>query len=599
MDYANDKGSYAVTDIAPETVLDRQKIISWSDYKKDDGQPTFGLLSQISPDGRYVVSTVKDMSVFIPAPDLMYSQLFFPIRGILAVYDRQTKTITALPGADDPKFVQSNPTWSPDGQSIVFARAPALEVAKPANPQMAVVNREDLPKVLGGGAVGSANSPLTYDKFGAMMEGGRKFRYDLYRIPFNGGKGGQAVPIAGASENGRSNYFAKFSPDGKFIVFCQNDSFMLLRFDSALYIMPAEGGTPRRLDANFEGHMNSWHSFSPNGKWLVYSSKVNGPFTQLWLTHLDAEGRDSPPVLLENFTPANRAANIPEFVNRPLGQNWTVTEAFADAYSYFRQGFQDFELSDNELAVRELSRAEHLTPDDAQTQKYLGAALARLGKTDEAMPHFERAKALAPKDATLRRMMATALGGQGKLDEALTELRAAAKAAPKDAAVQGELGRLLLEAGKAGEALPALQAAAQADPADVALALLVAKAQERLGQFAVSAAAVEAVLKLKPTEPHALTQLGWLRAAAPDDAVRNGARAVEIAEGLCNANRFRVPEELDLLGAAYAEAGRFDDAIKQTEDAAHRVTAEVAAPMTARAALYHDKKPFRLTRGGR
>jgi hypothetical protein len=50
-------------------------------------------------------------------------------------------------------------------------------------------------------------------------------------------------------------------------------------------------------------------------KWVPGTVSVNGPFTQLWLTHIDDDGNDSPPVLLEHFTPANRAANLPEFVN--------------------------------------------------------------------------------------------------------------------------------------------------------------------------------------------------------------------------------------------------------------------------------------------
>jgi hypothetical protein len=47
--------------------------------------------------------------------------------------------------------------------------------------------------------------------------------------------------------------------------------------------------------------MNSWHSWSPNGRWLVFSSKNNGKYTQLYLTHIDENGMDSPPVLLENL----------------------------------------------------------------------------------------------------------------------------------------------------------------------------------------------------------------------------------------------------------------------------------------------------------
>lgn len=70
-----------------------------------------------------------------------------------------------------------------------------------------------------------------------------------------------------------SNYFARFSPDGKWIVFCKAKSFMLLQPDSELYIVPAQGGEARRLRCN-TSRMNSWHSWSRNGKWLVFSSKA-------------------------------------------------------------------------------------------------------------------------------------------------------------------------------------------------------------------------------------------------------------------------------------------------------------------------------------
>ena len=139
-------------------------------------------------------------------------------------------------------------------------------------------------------------------------------QYDLYRIPFNDGKGGKPEPIAGASHNGMSNSFPKISPDGRWIVFVQARNGQLMRPDSQLYIVPAEGGQARRMSCNTP-LMNSWHSFSPNGRWLVFSSKSRSPYTQMFLTHIDAEGNDTPAILIENSTAANRAVNIPEFVN--------------------------------------------------------------------------------------------------------------------------------------------------------------------------------------------------------------------------------------------------------------------------------------------
>src|ERR1039458_4986759 len=89
-----------------------------------------------------------------------------------------------------------------------------------------------------------------------------------------------------------------------------------MRPDSQLYIVPAAGGQARRMRCNTL-QMNSWHSFSPNGRWLVFSSKARSPYTQMYLTHSDADGNDSPPILIDNATAANRAVNIPEFVNVP------------------------------------------------------------------------------------------------------------------------------------------------------------------------------------------------------------------------------------------------------------------------------------------
>ena len=131
---------------------------------REDGELTFGLLSRVSPAGRYVISTVKDRSVFVPIPDLMILQLFFPIKGILVVYDRETKTFSALPGADDPEYVQSNAVWSPDGNELAFARTKAHRAEHLEQKNSALVDEKDVPE-------------FTVEK--------KPFRYDLYRIPFN------------------------------------------------------------------------------------------------------------------------------------------------------------------------------------------------------------------------------------------------------------------------------------------------------------------------------------------------------------------------------------------------------------------------------
>ena len=307
VDYASNKGSYVITTIKEQTVLANKDIITWAD--QENSEQANGLLSQISPDGRYVISTVKDISVFVPKPELAFSQLFFPVKGILCVFDRETGRFRELPGADDPNFVQSNPTWSPDGKYIVFAKAKA----------------PDLRNTKHQGSVW-----LTPAESRDFIAADEPFMFDLYRIPFNDGAGGTTEPVKGASNNGMSNFFARYSPDGRWIVFCRAKSYMLLQPDSELYIIPAEGGDARRLCCN-TSRMNSWHSWSPNGKWLVFSSKAFSDYTQLCLTHIDEDGCSTSPVLLEHLTAPNRAANIPEFVNTHPGAITKIHAQFLKA----------------------------------------------------------------------------------------------------------------------------------------------------------------------------------------------------------------------------------------------------------------------------
>jgi len=410
VDYANDKGSYAILTLDKVTTLSPDKIISWSDYRREDGVLTFGLLSQISPDGRYAPSIVKDRSIFVPKEDLFYSQLFFPIKGILGVYDSVEQKFWALPGADDPSYVQSNPTWTPDGKYIIFARAPAYYSEEAERSKMIV---------------------LPTSVAAEFIEGRRDFKYDLYRIPFNDGKGGKAEPIPGASNNGMSNFFARVSPDGKWIVYTRAKNFMLLQPDSRLYIIPAAGGTAREMTCNTPA-MNSWHSWSPNGKWLVFSSKALGAYTQLYLTHIDEEGRDTPPILLENLRSENRAANIPEFVNLQgkewekivdkfsnsdiymirLAENKFIKDDFqgsVEAYNkaveknpndptiYFKRADVKMALKDFQGAIDDYSKSIELGPSFSITYKNRGDAKYRLGHYTEAMQDFNKAIQLQHK----------------------------------------------------------------------------------------------------------------------------------------------------------------------------------------------------------
>lgn len=365
IDYANDKGSYIISHLKDTVLLSLNKIITWSDYKREDGGHTYGLLSQISPDGRHVLSTVKDRSVFVAIDNFEYSQLFFPVKGIIAVFDRDANKFYELPGASDKKYVQSNPNWSPDGSEFIFCHADRYISSQIENSESVLLKLEDVKE---------------------FTSGQKDFKFDLYRIPFNGGKGGLATPVQGASHNNKSNFFARYSPDGKWIVFCQAENFMLLQHDSKLYIMPAGGGIPRLMNCNLE-KMNSWHSWSPNSKWLVFSSKNKGPYTQLYLTHIDENGNDSPPVFLENLAFDKKAANIPEFFDfKSTGLRKMIDDFSQNAMYYNRLASLNITAKEYRDALENIEKAikADSTYYDAYKNKLvLNMVLGQSGSKDD------------------------------------------------------------------------------------------------------------------------------------------------------------------------------------------------------------------------
>lgn len=520
VDYANSKGSYVITHTAEEMVLATSDIITWNDYRKEDGEQTFGLLSQVSPDGRFVVSTVKDKSVFVPMPPLAFSQLFFPVKGILCTYDRQDGTFKSLPGADDPQYVQSNPAWSPDGRYIVFARAKAHDLR----------NTEGKGKVL-----------LTREECREFTEDGKPFLFDLYRIPFNEGKGGEPEPIEGASHNGMSNYFAKYSPDGKWIVFCRAESYMLLQHDSELYIIPAEGGKARRLRAN-TSRMNSWHSFSPNGRWLVFSSKAYSDYTQLCLTHIDPNGNSSPAVLLENFTAPDRAANIPEFVNARPGAIKKIREDFLNDYSFVRAGNEFFKAADTDNAIQEYEHALELNPNNAEAHLKLGFLFYNAKhQYEQGMEHYNQALKANPNDPRVHHDLGMALLHQRQFDLAIKHLSVALRGMPHGFDKQYNpvnmnlnLALAFFYSGKSAEAIAPFSEVLRLDPnnAQAHYWLAIARADQK--DLDGSLEHYQAAVKLRPqidTSPalHYLLAMNYAEQRRFSEAVFSAEKALSLA----------------------------------------------------------------------
>jgi tetratricopeptide (TPR) repeat protein len=453
-----DKGAYGLTEVEDNIVITYDDIITWNSYEHTPkGHKNFGLFSQVSPDGRYVISTLNESTFVVNYPDFKFLQSFYPTRGILVFYDRQTGRMKALAGADNPEYVHGNGCWSPDGTHLVFSRAEAKDNY-------------------------GSREMATY----AGDERETFIQYDLYEIPFNEGRGGEAVAIKGASQNGMSNSFARYSPDGKWIVFVQSSKGQLMRPDSKLYIIPSGGGAARQMDCNL-ALMNSWHSWSPNSRWLVFASKGFTPFTQMFLTHIDENGEDTPAILIPNATAANRAVNIPEFLNGPADSILSISTPTQESYRHYNnatelaksnmlvealgemekslelhpfyanahhdKGFILFKMGRDKEAIDCFKRAIELESDYAKAYNSIGFVLESQGKVEQAIEYYNRALEVNPAQINSLCNLGNILRSQGRLDEAAGYYRKALEIKPYLTEAHSNLGVVLQSQGKLGEAI--------------------------------------------------------------------------------------------------------------------------------------------------
>ena len=536
----NDKGLYALVPVRHETSIRNEYVIRWNSFSNDPAKKRFGFMSQISPDGQYLITSTEHPDARMKSVDERlfngfyrdygFGQVFYPTRGILSWYSKATRTLLPLPGADDPDMVQTSAFWSPDGKYLVFSRAKARDPFPP-----------------GGKDPEYANSP---DE--------TQIQYDLYRIPFNDGKGGQAEPVRGASENGMSNNFPKVSPDGKWIVFVENKNGLLMRPDSKLYIVPFEGGTARRMNCNMSP-MNSWHTFSPNGRWLAFSSKGRSLFTQLFLTHIDEDGHDSPAILVENATAANRAVNIPEFVNVAPDFIQTMNAPATEFYRLFNVAIGLQIKGDMEAAIAEWKTALAMSPDEPAALYNLGVALAVTKHDDEALLTLRKALELKPTDAKTQSGLGIALLRAKQPDEAMVHLQKAIELNPRDAKAQGALGSVLAERGQIQEAIPHFQQALELDPKDADTQNYIAVALVRAGRAEAAIPFLEKALEAAPDAPEMHGNLGVIlsRQGRFDEAIPHLEKAL--------AGGFDPAETHRALGRALAGKGRFAEAIPHFE----------------------------------
>ncbi|MFT7677986.1 MAG: tetratricopeptide (TPR) repeat protein [Planctomycetota bacterium] len=225
------------------------------------------------------------------------------------------------------------------------------------------------------------------------------------------------------------------------------------------------------------------------------------------------------------------------------------------------------ELGDFEGALLELARLADEQPNTPYAQRSFAVALAQAGRPEEAIPFFERAALLGSDDWLSHYGLGQACLQAGRSEPALVALRRAAELVPDNAGVAYALAVARAQTGNAGRAMEDLRVLLSVNPEqDQARNLLVQLLRGQADDVG-AAAVLRAGLERTPGHPGMTFILAWLLSTSRQEEARDGAEAVRLASALCELGAFQIPDHLDVLAAALAEAGRFDEARVRVQEA--------------------------------
>lgn len=238
------------------------------------------------PSGKYVAFSTNTTHQAFHTNDINRIEVFDEASDVV-VYDVEKHEIVTDPGLSSSSAFETFPTFSPDGGTLYFCSADSTSI------------------------------PDNYDKV----------RYSLCSIGFDPGEGSFSGPVDtllnAHAENAGSISFPRVSPDGKFLL-CTEAAyghFSIWHQDADLVMLDLDGGKEVDVDALNSDSVESYHSWSSNGRWVVFSSRrLDGLYTRLYIAHVGEDGTVSKPFLLPQRRTAfyesfMKSYNIPEFVS--------------------------------------------------------------------------------------------------------------------------------------------------------------------------------------------------------------------------------------------------------------------------------------------
>jgi tetratricopeptide (TPR) repeat protein len=290
-----------------------------------------------------------------------------------------------------------------------------------------------------------------------------------------------------------------------------------------------------------------------------------------------------------------RRVRFGQFSNDEMGDLWLqlLPRSEADRRTLV-QAFMPKVINEDIVGYESMLAAD---PDNPVLHRDVAVLYMTAERTAAAIRHYRRSLELDPASATAHYNLATLLAAGGTLDEAARHFRRAVALRPAHAAAHNNLGAVLRALGRLAEATPYFERAVALDADNAAAHNNLASALASTGRPADAVLHYRRALALEPDGIESLMSLAWILATAGDASPRPLPEAVALAERAAALTGRRDVNVQATLAAAYAAAGRFDDAAAAQREAitlARPIAGpDVMAELQRRLTLYQQQRPLR------
>jgi tetratricopeptide (TPR) repeat protein len=271
-----------------------------------------------------------------------------------------------------------------------------------------------------------------------------------------------------------------------------------------------------------------------------------------------------------------------------------IAPTYADGY--YNLGNALMQIGHLGEAMELFRKVLEIQPSHIKANNNLGVALMRSGRPDEAIAYCQKAIDLNPDYAEAHYNLGAVFGMLSRLEEAVEQYRKAIQLKPDYADAHGNLANVLAAQGRLEEAIPEYRRTLELVPDSAQAHFRFGQALQGQRNFEAAIQEYQKALDLAPQHLSAHLGLAWLLATCPEASLRNGQKAVELAQQAERLGGGESPQILDTLAAAYAEAGQFGEAVETARQAlslpATKNNQPLAEAIESRLKLYEANAPY-------